>query len=282
MGPETNQRRILEKQDMVQWIPFVLLALMFLPTIYDLVIDWWEDSNYSHGFLIPLVSGYWLYGQRDELSKINQQHDRRGLIVLAFSLLLFVMANGAAEYFTLRLSFVMALVGLIYAIFGLELLKKIWFPLFFLLFMIPIPYVIYYAISFPMQQLASVITVYGLDFLGMAVIRQGNIIHVGNHSLEVAEACSGIRSLVALLALGAIFARSSQKRFSAQFVLFLSTIPIAVVGNVIRVLLTTILVATGGDFILEEPFHSGMGLIVFIVAFVGLSLLSVILRRVFK
>ncbi len=282
MISEKNQAQSEETQGVLKWLPFALLGLMFLPALSDLVIDWWEDSNYSHGFLIPIVSAYLLYGQRETLSHVRQEHDRRGLVLLAFSFLLFIMANGAAEYFTLRFSLLLALVGLTHAIFGLEILKKIWFPLFFLVFMIPIPYVVYYAISFPMQQLASIITVKCLDFLGMSVIRQGNIIHIGRHSLEVAEACSGIRSLVALLALGAIFARSSQKRFSAQLILFLATIPIAIIGNVIRVLMTTIIVASGGDFVLEEPYHSGMGLVVFLVAFVGLSLLSLILRRVIK
>jgi len=115
------------------------------------------------------------------------------------------------------------------------------------------------------------------------VVRQGNIIHLaGGYSLEVADACSGIRSLVALLALGALYAYWTQKRLPAQITLFLATIPIAVLANVIRVVITTILASVGLMGITEEPYHSLMGLSVFVIAFVFLFVLGAILRRIWR
>lgn len=263
-------------------LPYLLLAAFYAPVLYELVWDWAHDDNYSHGFLIPVVSAYLLWTKRKELATAARSVDNRGLAVMILGLLLFVLGNGAAEYFVVRFSFVVLLFGLTLYLFGRELIKLSWFEFFFLLFMIPIPYVIYFAATFPMQVLASKITVFILNLIGMGVVRQGNIIHLPGYSLEVAEACSGMRSLVSLLALGAIFAYVSQKRLSARVILFLSTIPIAVLANVFRVFVTSLLAYTISGEVAEEPIHSIMGLSVFVVAFVCLFIEGFILRKLFK
>jgi exosortase len=197
-------------------------------------------------------------------------------------MVMFVLANGGAEYFTLRVSMVVTLVGLVFYLFGPVLVRAAWFEFFFLLFMIPIPYVIYFAATFPMQLLASKITATILNAIGMGVVRQGNIIHIHGYSLEVAEACSGMRSLVSLLGLGALYAYLSQKRFTPQLILFLSTIPIAVAANVFRVFVTSLLAYTVTEDVTREPLHSIMGLSVFVVAFVMMFIVGQILKRVFR
>jgi len=264
-------------------LPIALLFLAYLPTLYDLMSDWYRDDNYSHGFLVPLVSAYLIWTVRGDLAKAEVKPGKTGLGLIIIGLGLFVIGTAAAEYFTARFSFVLTLFGLTWYLWGPEVGRRTWFAFFFLLFMIPIPYVIYYNIAFPMQLLATKITVGVLDFIGMTVVRQGNIIHVaGGQSLEVAEACSGIRSLVALLALGAIYAYWSQKKLAAQIILFLTTIPIAVVANVVRVLTTSLLVSTFLPEVTEEPLHSIMGMSVFVTSFICLFIVSAILRKVFK
>ena len=275
----TIENRVFDKLNI---IPYIALVLVYLPALYDLVIDWIEDSNYSHGFLIPIVSAFLIWKKREQLKAVTFKKDNAGLMLLILGLILFVVANGAAEYFTIRFSFVFCLFGLTYYLFGREVIKETWFPFFILLFMIPVPYVLYYAITFPMQTLATKITVVILNTLGMNAIRQGNIIHITGHTLEVAEACSGIRSLISLLALGAIYAYTTQKRFTAQLILFLSTIPIAVIANVFRVLVTSVMVAAVTEQVTEEPLHSIMGMLVFVFAFISLFILGFILRKVFK
>lgn len=263
-------------------LPFILLIIIYLPALIDLVGAWWTDGNYSHGFLIPLVSAWLLWKKRDELKEIATRVDSRGLIIVALGMLLFVFANGGAEYFTLRVSFVVTLFGLVFYLFGAEMIRRTWFPILFLVFMMPIPYVVYFKVAFPMQLLASKITSSILNAIGMSVVRQGNIIHIPGYSLEVAEACSGMRSLMALLALGALFAYTTQKRLSAQIILFLATLPLAVIGNVFRVFITSLLAYTVTTGVTEEPLHSIMGLIVFLVAFVGLFIFGAILKKVYR
>jgi len=264
-------------------LPFVLLLAAYLPILVDLVSDWYHDANYSHGFLVPIVSAYLIWTVRKELAEATIKVGKAGLVMILIGLGLFVVGTAAAEYFTARFSFVLTLFGLTWYLFGGEIGRRTWFAFFFLCFMIPIPYVIYYNIAFPMQLLATKITVGALDFIGMTVVRQGNIIHVaGGQSLEVAEACSGIRSLVSLLALGAIYAYWSQKKLLPQLILFLSTIPIAVFANVIRVLVTSLLVSTFLPEATEEPLHSILGLSVFITSFLCLFIVSAILRKVFR
>jgi len=262
--------------------PLALLILIYLPALYDLVWDWANDPNYSHGFLVPLIAAWLVWQKRQKLRAARILTDRRGLILIILGLTIFILGNGAAEYFSLRVSFVITLAGLLWYLLGAEMVRLIWFELFFLLFMIPIPYVIYFATTSPMQLLASKITSGVMNLIGMGVVRQGNILHIQGYSLEVAEACSGIISLISLLALGALYAQMTQKRFSGKLILFLSTIPIAVIGNVVRVMLTSLIAYTVTENITEEPVHTLMGLSVFVVAFVLLFIFGAILNKVFK
>ncbi len=259
-----------------------LLGLFYIPVLYDLVIDWATDANYSHGFLVPVISGYLLWRKRKELSDVMVSPNNLGLLVIMAGAGLFILGNAAAEYFTVRLSLLVILFGLVLYHWGGGFVKKTWFEIAFLFFMIPIPYVIYFSATFPMQLLASKVTTGILQAIGMTVVRKGNIIHLPNESLEVAEACSGLRSLISLLALGAIYAYITQKTFFAKLILFLSTIPIAVAGNVFRVFITAILVYTVDAEVTAEPLHSIMGAMVFIVAFILLFIFGSILRRIFR
>ncbi|HOP06605.1 MAG TPA: exosortase/archaeosortase family protein [candidate division Zixibacteria bacterium] len=264
------------------WLPFGLLAAVYLPALIDLVSDWWQDPNYSHGFLVPVVSAWLLWSKRDTLPRTLSPGAPIGLAMIIGGALLFVLANGAAEYFTIRFSLILTLFGLLWYLWGYEFIRRAWFELTFLLFMIPIPYVIYYAITFPMQLLSSKITVAVLNFMGAGAIRQGNIIHLADTSLEVAEACSGMRSLISLLALGALYAWLSNQRTPGKWILFVSTIPIAIFSNVVRVLVTSVLAYTGGFDVVSEPAHSILGLIVFLVALMVLFFESAILRRLLR
>jgi len=265
--------------DRLWLLPFAVVFLVYLPTLYDLVLDWYHDSNYSHGFLIPLIVGYFLWKKRDRLAAAPRRQERFGLLIVAAAMGLFIVANAAAEYFTLRVSMILTILGLVWYLFGKRVVRLSLFEISLLLFMIPIPYVIYYAATFPMQLLASKITVAALNVLGAGAVRQGNIIHLAGTSLEVAEACSGIRSLISLLAMGAIYAHLSQTRPWSRLTLFVSTIPIAVIGNVARVFVTSLLVYALGIEVTAEPWHTMMGLIVFVVALVLLFAEAALLRR---
>jgi exosortase len=259
-----------------------VLFLVYLPALVDLVYDWYSDSNYSHGFLVPLVSGWLLWKKRAMLSEIQMSQNSLGLVIVIFGMMLFIIGNGASEYFTVRLSLVFTLFGLALYIFGGAMIRKTWFEILFLVFMIPIPYVIYFSATFPMQLLASKVTVKLLSIIGMMVVRQGNIIHLPGEVLEVAEACSGLRSLISLLALGAIYAYMTQRNLAGKIILFLSTIPIAVAGNVFRVFVTALTAYTSDIEVTAKPLHTIMGLSVFVIAFILLFIFGAILKKVLK
>lgn len=257
----------------------LVLFITYIPVLTELVQRWYNDDNYSHGFLVPLVSAYLLWRKKDELSQLRRSVNWWGAVAIFAGMALFLVGNAGSEYFTVRVSMVVTLFGLVWLNFGNQIVRRTWFEMFLLLFMIPIPAVVYFSATFPMQLFASKVTVFLLDGLGMPVFRQGNIIHLPDQSLEVAEACSGLRSLISLLAMGAIYGYVTQPRFWAQALLFFSTIPIAVATNVVRVFVTTILTYAFGIDTTQEPTHSIMGASVFIVAFIMLFIFGAILRR---
>ena len=227
--------------------------------------------------MIPLISGYLLWKDRRELAEtiaLRRGAGARALIALTAAMGLYILGNGAAEYFTVRLSFVLALTSLAWYFFGAPFLKRAWFSLLFLFFMIPWPYVIYYAATFPLQLLATKISMVALNIVGVPAVRDGNIIHLPGISLEVAEACSGVRSMISLLALGALYSYLTQKRLWARGALFLSTLPIALATNAIRVFLTALLAYAAEAPVTEEPWHSALGMSVFVIAFLLLFLFS--------
>lgn len=269
----------LQKPNVLISAVFVLLVLLYVPVIIGLAGEWYHDDNYSHGFLIPLISGYLVWRKRARLKElISPSGDVGGVVVILIGMAIFVLANAAAEYFTLRVSLVVTLFGLVWYLLGRKVVTAVWFEILFLLFMIPLPYVLYYSLTFPMQLLATKVTVKLLNLIGMTAVRQGNIIHLPGYSLEVAEACSGLRSLISLLALGAIYARLTQKDLPRQLILFLSTVPIAVAANIFRVFFTAVGAYTISKELAEDFLHTLSGMMVFVVAFIMLFIFGAILK----
>lgn len=258
---------------------FILLALLYAPVIIGLAGEWYRDDNYSHGFLIPLISAFLVWRKRAKLKElISPSGDVGGVAIILLGMAMFVLANAAAEYFVLRVSLVVTLFGLVWYLLGRKLVTAVWFEILFLLFMIPLPYVLYYSLTFPMQLFATKVTVKLLNLIGMTAVRQGNMIHLPGYSLEVAEACSGLRSLISLLALGAIYARLTQKGLPRQIILFASTVPIAVAANIFRVFFTAVGAYTVSRELAEDFLHTLSGMMVFVVAFIMLFIFGAILK----
>ena len=214
----------------------------------ELIQDWVNLPDFSHGFFIPFISLYLVWERRNQLYEILPTPSIIGGGILIVGLLLLIAGNLAAEMFTMRFSFLIVLSGIVIFLHGWTMFKKLIFPIGFLFFMIPLPSILLQKITFPMQLFASKVSVGVMEILGIPVFRSGNVIHLPNTSLEVAEACSGLRSLISLLAMGAIYAYLTQKRLWTQALLFLSTIPVAVISNAFRVFITALITyATGVD-----------------------------------
>ena len=258
------------------------LVILYFSVLQGLVSDWLHLPDFSHGFLIPIVSFYFVYEKRKELSALNRSSNWIGLALLLFGIVLLLLGNLATEYFTMRFSILVVLGGIILFLLGKEFFKTLLFPLVFLIFMIPIPSVLMDRITFPMQLFASKVAAKSLYLIGIPALREGNVILLANTSLEVAEACSGIRSLISLLALSVVFAYFSQKTTLKRVLLILSTFPIAIIANAARVTGTGILAHYYGDRVAQGFFHGFSGWILFVVAFVCLFLLGAMLSRMKK
>jgi exosortase A len=258
------------------------LCLLYFRVLQGLVSDWLHLPDFSHGFLIPIVSCYFVYERRKQLSALSPSPVWEGFGLIVFGILLLLLGNLATEYFTMRFSMLVVLGGIVLFLLGKEFYKTLLFPLVFLIFMIPIPSVLMDRITFPMQLFASKVAGSFLYLLGIPALREGNIILLANTSLEVAEACSGIRSLISLLALSVVFAYFSQKRFLKRVLLILSTFPIAIIANAARVTGTGILAHHYGDKVAQGFFHGFSGWILFVVAFVCLFVVGGLLSRVRK
>lgn len=267
------------KADPKVYILFLIAVLIYLPVLGDLIADWYEDSNYSHGFLIIPVSVWLIWRQRKELASVPVRTSNWGFAGILIALAIFIVGTAGAEYFTARFSFVLLLVSITLYSFGWMFLRKVWFAFFFMLFMIPIPYVIYYTVTFPMQLFASKIASVALGVIGLPLVRFGNILHLpGGQALEVAEACSGLRSIVALLALGALYAYFTQENRVKAVILFLATIPIAIFGNVVRISFTAIGTYAISEAFVEGTLHEMAGMLVFLFSLIMLMIFGSLLK----
>ena len=265
---------------LLKWAILVAcLGLLYFRVLQGLVSDWLHLLDFSHGFLIPIVSLYFVYERRKQYSVLSPSSNWTGLPLLLFGIMLLLLGNLATEYFTMRFSMLMVLGGIVLFLLGNEFFKTLLFPLVFLIFMIPIPSILMGSITFPMQLFASKIAAKFLYLIGIPVLREGNIILLANTSLEVAEACSGIRSLISLLALSVVFAYFSQNTTWKRILLVLSTFPIAIIANAARVTGTGILAHHYGDKVAQGFFHGFSGWILFVVAFVCLFVVGSLLSR---
>jgi exosortase len=258
-------------------IPFLLLAgsfaFLYRDVVAKLVHDWYIDENYSHGFLIVPLALYFAWERRARFDAAARQPSVLGLFLVIGSLGALIAGVLGSELFMTRVSLLGVLAGALWYLFGFARLQIMTFPLAFLLLMIPIPAIIFNQIAFPLQMLASRFGEMALMAAGIPVLREGNVIQLANTYLEVAEACSGIRSLISLLTLGILYGYFMDPRIWARVLLALSAIPVAIVANGVRVAGTGVAAHYYGPEAAQGFFHTFSGWLVFLVAFLMLSLL---------
>jgi exosortase len=257
-----------------------LLAVVYATVVPDMAGQWSDDPNYSHGFLVPLIAGYFIYQKWPELLTIPVRSSRLGLPIILASLALLVVGIAGTEYFTMRSSLVFLLAGIVLYWFGWQVLKVLALPIGFLLFMVPLPYIVYDAMAFPLKLFITKVSVFVLKAMGIIVWREGNIIMFPQTVLEVADACSGLRSLMSLLALSVAFAFFSQQTNLKRTLLVLSAVPIAIFTNMLRVIVTGFLAQYYGAAAAEGFFHEFAGMAVFAMAMALLFATGAVLRRV--
>ena len=256
------------------------IALVYWQVLRKLLYDWANDGNYSHGFLIVPIALYFVWERRAKLQQITLRPTAFGLVVFVGSIFVLLAGLLGAELFLTRISLLGVLIGIILFLLGWAHLRALAFPLAFLLLMIPLPAIIFNQIAFPLQLLASRAGEFAISSADIPVLREGNVLVLANTSLEVAEACSGIRSLISLLTLGIVFGYFTDPRGWVRTVIALSTIPVAIISNGARVAGTGIAAHRWGPAVAEGFFHEFSGWVVFIVAFVLMLALQQLIVRV--
>lgn len=243
------------------------VCLVYWQVLNKLVYDWGHDDNYSHGFLIVPMALYLVWERRARLEQTPLQSTWFGLVVFGGGIALLLAGLLGSELFVSRISILGTLAGMVLFLFGWGYLKVLAFPLAFLLLMIPLPAIIFNQITFPLQLLASEAGEFAIATAGIPVLREGNVIVLASTTLEVAEACSGIRSLITLITLGLVYGYFADSRVWVRATLVLSAIPIAIVANATRVAGTGMAAHWWGPEAAEGFFHEFSGWIVFVIAF---------------
>ena len=261
----------------IAWFGLLMMAC-YAPVLRALVRQWSSDADMGHGFFVPVIAGYIVWQKRDELLAIKPQPNWWGLAVVILGGVQLMVGTLGVELFLARTSFVIVLIGAVWLLGGDGMLKKLAFPLFLLFFMVPIDAVIYNQITFPLQLLASRVADGALTLLSIPVLREGNILELPNQRLSVVDACSGIRSLLSLTFLSLVYGYFFEKKAWIRVVLFISTVPIAIVANSSRVTITGILTQVKPDAA-EGFFHEAEGWVIFMVALGILILFHQLIAR---
>ena len=249
-------------------ILLLIFCAVFFPVWTGLVKFWYTSEEYSHGFLIFPLSMYIIWQKKDAFAQIPVQPSDWGLFIITFSMLVFIIAR-ACEILTLGpICMILIIIGTVIYFYGFLICKELFFPLFFLFFMIPIPSQIYSALTIPLQLFVTKTTVFIVSLMGITIYREGNLIHLSDHTMQVVQACSGLRSMVSLLVFGAIFGYFSLRSNMLRGILFVAGIPISIIVNILRVFLMVIAYHYFRYDFTEDSIHTVFGMIIFIMALI--------------
>lgn len=257
-----------------------LVALLYYGILYKLVRQWWDDPNFSHGFIVPLFAAYVIWRERKHLATVPIKPAGWGLAIVALAMAMLVVGVMGAELFLSRTSLLVLLAGVVVYHLGWAYFRAALFPWAILFLMIPIPALVMNQVTLPLQFLASNLASSMLGFLGVPVLQNGNVIQLSNMSLEVVEACSGIRSLTSLVTLAIMYGYFLERRTPVRVILAIAAVPIAVLTNGLRIM------GTGLTGLYWDPdkaqgfFHEFSGWVIFILSMIVLFAVHAAIRRI--
>ena len=274
MGPVTEPSYTGRRWLLLGGLSVCGLAVLYWNVVWELVRIWSTDSNYSHGFLIPPIAAFLAWERRDRFLAAPLKPSQAGLIVVAGSILPMALGTPAVGVFLTRISIVTAIAGTVLLLFGWSRLRTVIFPLAILLLMIPLPAVVFDQLESPLQIATSIFSEALIRAADIPVIRDGNLLALGNVTLEVARECSGMRSAISLATLGLVFGYVPDSRPWLRVLVALLTLPVVVIANGGRVAATGIAAHYYGPGAATGFFHDLCGWLAFAAAFAIMLVLN--------
>lgn len=294
MVPETSNaeqvaargERTREAAQLSQWIwPGIALAVVLVFLYHGILVylvhQWWTDPNYSHGFIVPFFSAFLIWKDRKRLAAIEPQPSLTGLLIIAFGAAVLIFGVLGAELFTSRTSLLFIIAGTVVYFQGWKYFRAVIFAWLFLFLMVPPPDLIMNMVTIPLQFLASDLATFFLRVFDVPVLQNGNVLQLSNMSLEVVEACSGIRSLISLVTLAIVYGYLLEESYVLRIVLAVAALPIAVLANGLRIMGTGITGLYWDPDKAQGFFHEFSGWVIFILSLIALFVLHKILRSAY-
>jgi exosortase D (VPLPA-CTERM-specific) len=261
-------------------ITMLVLVYAYRETAQILLSQWLNNDDFSHGILVIPLVGYLIYRRKDALVRTPIRTEWRILPLLLLPALVYAIGELGADVFMIRVSIFLFILALVAFFYGLELVKKLRFPLLFLFLALPLPGFVYRNITFPLQILSSDLSVKTLYYLGILAYREGNVIDLGFTKLQVVEACNGLRFILPMLTLGVLFAFWRPQPWWKRLVLIGTTLPLSILANVIRIAGTGIAASHWGEEAAQGFFHGFSGWAVFMLAFALFAGIGFLLNRI--
>ena len=275
-NPEPPLTSLSGAKARLEWLPYASIVLLLVVLYYrvgiKLVYDWSTLPDYSHGFLVPFFAAFLIWDKRKVIQSTPIRQSWLGVPLVIFSLAVLILGIYGVELFTSRMSFIFLMTGLIWTFFGWQMVRALRFPLLVLVLAIPFPAIIFNQITFPLQLLASRIASEILPLLGVPTLHEGNVIELPVMKLEVAEACSGIRSLMSLFTLAVFYGYFLERTTGRRVFLAIASIPIAVTANVARIVGTGLCVQYWDPDKALGFFHEFSGWVMFVISLACLYL----------
>jgi len=259
----------------------LLLAGVYFSTLSWLITHDWAKDDFTYCYLIPLIALYLIWEKRVKLSRLASIQSWKAMVGLCGGIILFWLGELSGEFFTLYISFWLAIVSLCWIHLGWEKIKTICFPLIFLLAMFPLPNFLYNKVSVSLKLISSQLGVAMMQIYGMSAHREGNIIDLGFTQLQVVDACSGLRYLIPLIVLGLLLAYFYRASFWKKAIVVISTVPLSIITNSLRIAMTGILYEVWGAKVAESFFHGFSGWFIFMFSLAVLLLEMWVLKKVF-
>lgn len=249
----------------------IFVTVLFAPIILELIKNWSTNDDYSHGFFVIPISLYMVWRKRQKLLSLPTKPLWVGLPIFIIGIIIYFISFVVKFHTLTHLSIIVIILSLLLFLTGWQFTKKLLLPVLFLLFMFPIPSAYYIAITNPLKLMITKISAHIIYLIGIPVYRDGNLLFLTNSQLEVAEACSGVRSLYSYIMLGCLFTFMSNRQIT-KIILIVSTIPLAFMVNIVRVTGTGLLSHYYGPEVAQGFFHEFSGFILFALGFLFLYL----------